>query len=84
MSFVTVENVWAVQQCYWIKYHLPWFFSDGVSSRVRTPNLIEFLKKKDMSHSLKGAFSGFLILILAIVSLILFHLSEEKEVGTYL
>jgi hypothetical protein len=54
---------------------------------IQKPNLSKFLKKKDFSHSLKGAFCGLVIVAIAIINLSLFYglyEHEEKEVSTSL
>jgi len=49
-------------------------------NRIRKPDPIAFLKKKDFSHSLKGIMGGLVIVAIAVINLSLFFgLAEHSE-----
>jgi hypothetical protein len=47
---------------------------------IRRPNLVKFLRRKDVSHSLKGFLAGLVVLGIAVLNLALFFgLYEHSE-----
>jgi hypothetical protein len=61
-------------------YHFRSERGQAGSSPIRKPNPVGFLKKKDMSHSLKGIIYGFVVVVLALISLGLFHGTSTESV----
>ena len=58
-----------------------------VVNHIRKPNIVKFLRRKDVSHSLKGFLAGLVVIAIAILNLSLFfglYQHSETEVRAML
>ena len=57
--------------------------SNTVVNHIRKPNISKYLKRKDLSHSLKGFLAGLVVIAIAVINLSLFfglYKHSETEV----